>query len=274
MAGLASLATGTAKAGFGENRTNAMLFAIDPAGNLVVDSPNQDIFFNTPSTPTLLEDLPGPRRFQYFPETLTDTKAVNYQKKDIPGASLPIYQWINSGERVISFSTVFTSDTDLTLGRGRGINEALLQRHKNSSTLGRNVDCRSAVAWLRSFTMPRFVAGGSAGGQPLSQAPARCLLHLEGSGIGIAGGGVATPGKGDVDAVMCLMSQCDVQWEAFFPSGFPRVVSVNLSFVEIAQSGAAKVEFPSFDVTMARTVNGFNRTNAGYFLYETSHNIR
>jgi hypothetical protein len=52
------------------------------------------------------------RRLQYFPETLTDSKAVNYQVKDIPGGSLPLYQWVSSGAREISFTAVWTTDVD------------------------------------------------------------------------------------------------------------------------------------------------------------------
>ena len=51
--------------------------------------------------------------FQYFPDTVSDTKQVNWTPREIPGGSLPIYQWVASGERLISFTAYFTADVDL-----------------------------------------------------------------------------------------------------------------------------------------------------------------
>ena len=47
--------------------------------------------------------------FQYYPETISDTKAINYQQKEIFGASLPLYQFIAGGERLISFQAAGSS---------------------------------------------------------------------------------------------------------------------------------------------------------------------
>jgi hypothetical protein len=41
------------------------------------------------------------------------------------------------------------------------------------------------------------------------------------------------------------MTQCDITWEQFFPSGLPRIASVQLSFAEVAQSGGS-VNLPAF----------------------------
>lgn len=62
------------------------------------------------------KELENALSFQYFPETLSDTKAVNYSRKNIPGGSHPLYQWISGGERIISFTAHFSCDTDLVTG--------------------------------------------------------------------------------------------------------------------------------------------------------------
>lgn len=189
--------------------------------------------------------------FQYFPDTISDTKAVNYQQKEIPGGSLPLYQWINGGERLISFTAYFSSDVDLlsassptgkiasALGQGGNITD----RIRSAGEAKHNIDIRSAVAWLRRYMLPSYSNETKADmvGVPLTFAPSKLLLVLPGSGIGIAGGesGFQTGN----DAVLCVMTQCDVTYEKFFPSGLPRIVSVSLAFAQVPQL-AGFVSFP------------------------------
>jgi len=196
-------------------------------------------------------------RFQYFPESIQDTKAVNYQQKEIPGASLPLYQWVASGERLISFSATFTSDADLAADpRIAGLLD------NRSGLQDRNVDVRSAVAWLRQFQFPHYrsgssstsgAAGGGGGGAGangqgvsfISYPPKRLRLFIPNSGIGIAGGNPANAqGALFPHSVTCVMTQCDVTWDAFFPSGMPRIATVSLAFAQVPQDGAG-VRFPT-----------------------------
>lgn len=217
-----------------------------------------------------LESFGDPLRFQYFPETLTDGKQINYQQKEIPGGSLPIYQWVASGERLISFTAVFSTDTDLTSNVEDGVNIT----GSGSGLQDRNVDIRSAIAWLRSFMNPRYVNGSSggggaasteglspgAGGSPTSgftymtKPPKRVRLYIPNSGIGVSGGVVSAQVPALPDSVTCVMTQCEVTYQAFFPSGLPRLVEVQLGFAQIPQYGD-RVAFPSAD-TMAKHVNG------------------
>ena len=44
--------------------------------------------------------------------------------------------------------------------------------------------------------------------------------------------------------MVCIMTGCEVSWEAFFPSGFPRIASVQLSLAQVAQYNG-QVDFPS-----------------------------
>lgn len=207
---------------------------------------------------------------QYFPETLTDSKSVNWQTKEIPGGSLPLYQWTSSGERSISFTAQFSADVDLLAKQpgnlsgvvGAGALLTVNERIKNAGQLRYNVDIRSAVAWLRSHLLPTYNSKGQA------VAPSKLMLYIPYSGIGIAGGSspVTVLNK---DAIVCAMTQCEVSYEKFFPSGLPRIVSVSLGFAQLPQYRGL-VNFPSNDDTMQQAFNptlsvgATNDTFAGY----------
>ena len=180
------------------------------------------------------------RAFQYFPATISDQKGINWQTKEIPGGSLPLYQWISSGARQISFTAVFTSDTDL-------LSQANLpSRIQQSGQNDRNVDIRAAAVWLRQFMLPSYGQQTQLG-TPTTFAPNKLVLYLQNSGIGIAGGASAFETN---DSIPCVMTQCDFDYTAFFPSGLPRVMTAQLSFAQIGQMKGA-IAFPA-----APTSNG------------------
>ena len=201
--------------------------------------------------------------FQYFPETITDTKAVNYQTREIPGGSLPLYQWISSGERIISFTAYFSSDIDLGAQSTQSASNGPAAQFANLSSQGltnRNVDVRTALLALRRFLFPTYLATGTTPGQPLTNSPQKVMLVFTGTGLGALGGFGATPDNptqtavsastlsptiADIDAITCIMTQCDITIEALFPSGLIRVASVQLSFAQVAQL-AGVVTFPSY----------------------------
>ena len=213
MPGLLSLASGNF-AQYGENRSKAFLVELDKDGSA-----------DSRSWKSLA--------FQYFPETITDTKQTNYARLDIPGGSIPVYQWISGGERSLSFTAYFTTDVDLTLDDQYNL------RIKSAGVADRNVDIRAAVAWLRQYKLPRYDLQSSTG-SPMTEAPKRLLLILKRSRLGLAGG---VTGE-HPDHVRCIMTQCDVSWQAWFPSGFPRTATVQLSFAQIGQAGGTVV-FPT-----------------------------
>jgi len=169
-------------------------------------------------------------RFQYWPETLTDNRPSEWNGKGVPGGSHPIYQWAKGGERSISFTAIFTTDTKprdglLTVGD-------VYSSQDRSPVSGiqpgvRDVDIRMAINWLRWFTYPTY------GLQDYrAYEPAKCLIVIPNSGIGYNGS----------DWVLCVMAQCDVTYEEFFPSGFPRIAEVQLEFRETVQRGS-RVQF-------------------------------
>lgn len=181
--------------------------------------------------------------FQYFPETINDNFSVNYSTKNIPGGSLPIYQWVTGGEHLISFSTIFTTDIDpLT----ESVDKSDLEK---MSLTGRNVDTRAALVWLRSFTQPFYDKK-----RKKVLPPPKAWLCIPESGIGYAFDTSAI----DPDALTCIMKQCDIEYVAFFPTGYPRIVKVNLSFAQTAQD-AGTVLFPNMphDTTKAYIEQGW-----------------
>jgi hypothetical protein len=201
--------------------------------------------------------------FQYWPESVSDTKAINYQQKDIPGGSLPLYQWVSGGERLITFTAIFTTDVDLTAGEDDspliGTTEnKIVDRLESAGVRSRNADIRSAVAWLRQYMLPTYAKSSNTETRPLTKPPTKLKLVLPNSGIGLAGGNVT-----DVDKVLVVMTQCDVTYEAFFPSGLPRIATVALAFAEVPQEGGF-IKFPSSS-DMAVEVGGGSRAfTTGY----------
>lgn len=178
--------------------------------------------------------------FQYFPESISDAKNINYQQKEIPGGSLPLYQWISSGERLLTFTAHFSTDVDLRKPSVSGSSpeaQGLIARLQASGVKKRNPDIRSAIAWLRRYVLPTYA-------NSITYAPSKLRLSLPGSGIGVAGGSIA--GSALDDTIICVMTQCEVTYEAFFPSGLPRYVNVQLAFAQIPQMNG-QVLFPARD---------------------------
>lgn len=189
------------------------------------------------------------RSFQYFPASVEDSQATNYQTKVIPGLSHPLYQWTSGGARTISFEAIFTRDRTYTgtekAGILRGQVSAGHSRTQNfsisSSNDPRNVDIPSAIAWLRSFLLPQYAKDSSAQGlqnetpsRPLP--PQKMILGLPGTRLNW-GVPELTP-----DQIYCIMTGCGVHYEGFFHDGTPRFAKVALQFSEIIQvQGTIKV---------------------------------
>lgn len=205
--------------------------------------------------------------FQYFPDEVSDTKAVNWQQKEVPGGSLPIYQYINSGERLISFTANFTSDVDY-LAHGQNKAGELYGRIKEAGLERRNVDVRTALVHMRNFVLPSY-GGESQLGSPLTFAPQKIRLLMPNSGIGMYGGfpsgQTITP-----DSIVCHMTQCDFQFIAFFPSGLPRIASVSLAFAQSAQVGGV-IAFPQSASGAVSEGSVYRGTYSGGYQITGSH---
>jgi hypothetical protein len=194
------------------------------------------------------------RSFQYFPETLEDNRESNWEAKPIPGGSLPLYQWLTGGARTVSFRAMFTSDVDF---------EYVTQDRLHAMGVeSRNVDVNSAVLWLRSFQMPSY-GSASQVGMPLTRAPRKLLLTVPVSGIGWGAGQNLGLGL-DEDTVLCVMTECSVSWEAFWPSGRARIASVQCGFTQLAQM-AGRVSFPQYTSELSQRVYNTSGSGIGPF---------
>jgi len=162
--------------------------------------------------------------FQYFPETINDTKSPNYDMRNAPGGSHPIIQFKDGGTRTISFSAIFTQDKKPEDDSGLlGTLGNLLQGNLSVSLTGDGKDTvliEDAIAKLRAYTYPQYKGG-------VAMAPPTVLLFLPYSGI------VGHPNF--KDSITAVMTECGVNYLAFHRSGQPRIVEVSLSFVETIQ---------------------------------------
>jgi hypothetical protein len=191
---------------------------------------------------------------QYWPETFSDSAAVNYAKKNVPGGSLPLYQWISNGERTLTFQALFTTDVDMTKWAKNqpraNVQENYVDALKAKGLESRNIDIRSALIWLRSFRMPTYNADGT------YLPPAKAVLTIPGTRIGLWSGDTGT-GR-EVDSVTAVMTACDIEIRACFPNGNIRIAAVQLTFEEVAQKEGI-VNFPGYGRRISDTfVNGDN----------------
>jgi len=201
-------------------------------------------------------------RFQYFPDSITSSKTVNWQPKDIPMASLPLYQWMNSGEHSVSFSATFSADVDVVAEKARRA-ENPVSVFERQGILDRNVDVVAAITWLRQYLLPVYSDQGNDRTALLASPPRKLLLWLPNSGIGLAGG--VSMGASPRDSLVSVMTQCEVTYDAFFPTGQPRLATVQLAFAQIAQYSGSIV-FPQSGRQMARAAYGANSQTFGYTL--------
>lgn len=176
--------------------------------------------------------------FQYWPETIQDSRGSEWNPKPIPGGSHPIYQWTHGGERRLSFTAMFTTDTAVE----EAVFEALelfeglpsytgdpyeIQALNPLSGLelgNRDVDLRAVIGWLRWYTYPYY--DEESGWRAIE--PAKCLLVMPNVGLGYLG----------QDHITTVMTQCDITYEACFENGFPRLIEVSLEFAETVQEGS------------------------------------
>lgn len=174
------------------------------------------------------------RAFQYWPETMQDSRGdVGWQEKAIPGLSHPLMQWTQGGSRRISFTVVF--------GRDRYELPDLDDPRTEEWDLEENVDIGAAAAWLRWYTYPLYKEGDFR-----VIAPPSIMLVMPLTAIGgIRDGGLHQ------DAILTVMTSCDITYLSWFPNGVPRLAEASLEFAEIIQGSLGHIYPHSRDVDFA-----------------------
>jgi len=190
-------------------------------------APDERVPWSTPGLPGVIGSSAA-IRFQYWPESLQDSKGSEWNPRPIPGGSHPIYQWANGGERSLSFTAVFTTDTApeesvLEVGGSDPYSSQTLNPLSGLVLGVRDVDIRSAISWLRWFEYPTYGTDGNQQVYP----PSKALLVMPNTGL-------AHDGE---DHIIVAMTTCDVTYEEWFPTGYPRIVEVALEFRELVQNG-------------------------------------
>lgn len=183
---------------------------------------------------------------QYWPESISDSRGSEWSPRNIPGGSHPIYQWTHGGERRISFTAVFSTDTappDETSGRDDPY--ADISRLAGIRKGTRDMDIRAAVNWLRYFTYPRYGTGADL----RAYEPPKCILVMPNMGMGHDGS----------DYIVAVMNQCDVTYEACFPNGVPRLCEVSLEFSETVQYGNRVRFHDRANMTVSRGLSSYLR---------------
>lgn len=246
-----------------------------------------------PKTQEVLETLV----LQYYPENLQMTRTVNYVAKEISGGSLPIQEWVNSGAHQLTFSAKFTCDNDFLI-RGPENAGRLYRYLREGGVASRNLDLRSVVAFFTALELPTYSQRTSDTGTPITYPPSKVLVSFPNSGLGLAGGinseraqqlsdsgglggspfgggsisigGSATgsPGSSLPHSLQCIMTSCTKTIEATFPSGLPRILNLDLTFVQIGQR-EGRVDFPN---AQGETLSGFSLGDTQVFSYEIKGN--
>lgn len=192
-----------------------------------------------PETPSAF--LPGmeERKFQYWPESISDTIDIGWNFKDIPGASHALAQWASNNGRTITFEiqlhrfmkprkNLSVMEIVKTMGT------AMLTTPTSTIPMNQtqyNVDVANEIRFLRGFCYPYFML---VEGIQVSLPPPVAMLSIPGLPLDDESGG---------PVIYAVMTGCDVTYNLLFPDGTPRRATVSLTFRQIVQRSKVGVFF-------------------------------
>ena len=168
--------------------------------------------------------------FQYWPQSLSDDYQVEWAEHQVPGGSHPLYQWVGGRGRVITFQAVFTSEVDTSRLAGGAGNNSLGATGAAANAIATallpsqpyTVDVAAALNRLRAWQRPEYQKGGRLG---VVKPPPILTLVFPGTGL-----------NGNSDLISVILRSAPITIESWYPSGQPRVATVDLTFNEIVQS--------------------------------------
>ena len=160
-------------------------------------------------------------KFQYWPETLSFTGGIEWAEKPVFGGTHPLYQWVRTNGRQISFEAIFTTDSALEASVGGGL--LSVSPEKNI----RNPSLKDVLRCLQYARLPRYE------GDLTVSPPPMILLVFPGAPVGFAR--ISKPSKAAENSIPCVMTQCDIEHQAFFPHGELRMFRASFTFNEIVQ---------------------------------------
>lgn len=193
------------------------------------------------------KNLGGAKVLQFWPESLAENKAPNWQNKEIPGSPIPLYQWMSGGERSLSFSAIFSRDMDGDIGTQGGPTEDKY-----------NVDIDAAKAWLYLLSSSSYEKSQD---MEVAVAPPILWLSFLGSKIGYNHAAPKLENYELDSGIYCIMTSLDFETRNWFPSGRPRLMSANLAFSETIQVG--KGIYPYGRDLLIKLAGKYTRTSSG-----------
>ena len=157
----------------------------------------------------------GIRSLQFYPESLSEQQAANWQSTQIAGLIRPHQQWVSGGERTFSFDAHFYRDF-------RG------EISKDVDEDRTNVDIDAALTWLSILCSPSY---GAINGVNAAKAPPVLWVHFEGMLLGY------NKISNREEGIYCVMTDLSIERKNWFHDGVLRHATASMSFTEILQIG-------------------------------------
>jgi len=184
-----------------------------------------------------------PLVFPFFPSSISEGKEVNWQAISPPGSNIPVYVWISSGERSVSFSVWLAQEQKKDSVTGSILNalSAMSGAAVRSFDSDYNRDITMIVRWLRECREPEYNDDGLAIAPPVltlgfMKTDEDDVYKIGFLDFGTVQEGILGPGgvmkKGPMK---CIMTTFGVEWVSFFPDGTPRLAQVSLGFAEVRE---------------------------------------
>lgn len=153
---------------------------------------------------TILKDTTPEGIFLLNPSSMEEAKSANWVQQSVPGQSDPVYQWVSSGARTLTFEALVTADTsDFTvaesklnskIAKPKNVVEAVASfavklfkvqvPPPRGTTAAKNIEVLNIsdhLDYYRSLMYPEYTNGTNGPGRLKASPP--LLVLLAGSGI-------------------------------------------------------------------------------------------
>lgn len=183
---------------------------------------------------------------QFFPESIQDSYQTNWNNKQVPGGSHPLYFWESGGPRTISFTIILARESLKSISQanaaaavtngfsslGGDASDSMPAEKYIKKIDNYNIDINEAVRWLRSQMRPRYIDNN---GVRMVKPPNKLKLVFE-KGASSIGDGLLIGPTGNERIIDCILNSCEVTYTKLHMDGTPRYVTVDVSFDEVVQN--------------------------------------
>lgn len=182
--------------------------------------------------------LGGKRILQFWPQSIESSHGSNWQDKDVPGAPIPLNQWVSGGAHTVSFQVTFSRDMDgdITPGSSGFVGDGVPEDKFN-------VDVEAAIAWLQ---MLRTHSYEKIGDGTVAVAPPTLWIYAVNVNLG-ANSAAAAAFNHKAGGLYCTLRDVGVSRMNFFQSGRTKYANLQLSFNETMQVGGGIYPYSQAD---------------------------